>query len=295
MRRIIAIGDIHGAIGSLLEITQTLGLVDGTHDLAVEGSDLVFIGDLCDRGENSKDIYELVMRWQEQAPRLDSALWFLIGNHEAMNIFGMRHYTTSEEYLSYDSESVAAGVRARAQAFAPGGWLYEWLVRRQAMITLRGFVFAHGDLPSALADWTVDEINSRVMDSVRRRASGREGDLPNPLFSPEESVLWSREAQRGAGRRYGTLLKKFLARNDATGYICGHTPAEDGLFHLRHGGRYLCIDTAITFERQGIGRKSALFIEEDHNAYAAYFSGREVVYHPVALSFEPVRGIGEAR
>ncbi len=295
MRRIIAIGDIHGAIGSLLEITQRLGLVDGSLDLAAEGSDLIFIGDLCDRGANSKDIYELVMRWQEQAPRLDSGVWFLIGNHEAMNIFGMRHYTTPEEYLSYDGESVAAGERARAGAFAPGGWLYEWLVRQRAMLKLGGFIFAHGDLPPTLASWTVEEIDSRVMEALRLRASGRGGELPAPLFSPEQSVLWCRDAQGGRGRRYAAVLRRFLAANNATGYICGHTPSEDGLFHLRHGGRYLCIDTAMTFECRGIGRKSALFIEEDHNSYAAYFTGGEVVYHKVDLAFESLSGRDEAR
>ena len=250
-------------------------------------TDLVFVGDVCDRGYNSKDIYELIMAWQEEAPRQGSRVWFLLGNHEVMNAYGLRHYNTAEEYLSYDPASVAAGKRAHSEAFAAGGWLRGWLARQRAMIRIDSFVFAHGDLPTALSGWSIDEIDGRVMELFRSSTPLSPGDsLPDALFAPDRSILWCRQAQLERPRGYRAALELFLARNGAGAYICGHTPAEEGAFRIGYGNRYLCIDTAMTFARQDIGRTSALVIENG-SAVAAYFEAGDVVFRTLSLSFLP--------
>jgi hypothetical protein len=205
-----------------------------------------------------------------------------------MNTFGLRHYNTAEEYLSFDPASGAAGSRAHSEAFAPGGWLYRWLAEQHAILRLGGFIFGHGDLPPTLAEWSVEEINERTMGIFRnlgiRSGTGAGRELPGVLFSPDQSILWCRLAQLGGPRNYRRLLEGFLARNDACAYVCGHTPSEEGHFRLGHGNRYLCIDTAMTFERQGVGRKSALIIEGGR-AVAAYLTATDVVFREVGLSF----------
>ncbi len=253
-------------------------------------TELVFVGDVCDRGYNSRDIYELIMNWQDEAPRQGSRVTFLLGNHEVMNAFGLRHYNTAEEYLSYDPASSTTGGRAHSEAFAEGGWLLEWLRRQHAAVRIGRVIFGHGDLPMVLSDWSVDEIDERVMGALRESRPRSGGNLPDPLFAPDKSILWCRQAQLERPTGYGRALAAFLAKNEASAYICGHTPAEEGLFRLGYHNRYLCIDTAMTFERQGIGRKSALLIENDR-ALAAYFEENDVVYREIDLNFElPVIG-----
>ncbi len=294
-RRIIAIGDLHGALDSLLEIAGRLGIVDGRLDLDLADTDLVFVGDICDRGTNSRAIYELIIRWQEAAPRKGSRVWFLLGNHEVMNCFGMRQYNTVEEYLSFDGSSRAAGRLAHEAAFAPGGWLSAWLASQQVMVKLGTLIFAHADLPRAIGEWSVEEINARALAAFRnvalaapgRRPPGIPEPLPAPLFAPEASVLWCREAQVDARRDYPRVLRGFLARNGARVYVCGHTPAEEGAFRLLHGGRYLCIDTAMTFERShAVGRKSALLVGAE-GASALYCAGGDLVTEALDLPGEP--------
>ena len=256
-------------------------------DLDLEESDLIFIGDFCDRGTNSREMYETVMRWQEQAPEMGSTVWFVLGNHEVMNSFGMRHYNTVEEYLSFDSSSRSAGERAHAAAFARGGWLYDWLVRQHAIVRLGPYLFAHGDLPMMLSDWSVEEIDERVLEAFRAGARApRAKELPDALFASDRSVLWCREAQVGRPQDYARHLNAFLAKNGAAAWICGHTPGEDGSLHLLHDGRYLCIDTAMTFQRFGMGRTSALVIDTA-GANAAYFERNDVRYAPLALAKTP--------
>ena len=269
---------------------ERLGVVSGSLELTMPDTDLVFLGDVCDRGFNSKDIYDLIVRWQEEAPSQGSRVWFVIGNHEVMNSFGLRHYNTAEEYLSFDASSTAAGSRAHADAFASGGWLFEWLTQQRFALSLGGLVFAHADLPPLLSEWTVDEINERTMELYRLHAPGagpQEGhSLPDALFSPDRSIIWCRQAQLGPARGYGRSLESFLRKNRASAYICGHTPSEEGSFRMGYGNRYLCIDTAMTFERQGVGRKSALLVEGG-SAHAAYFGPSDIEYHPVELNFAP--------
>ena len=283
MKRIVAIGDIHGSIGALLEIAQRLALINGGLEFQAENTEVVFIGDLCDRGENTKDLYELVIGWQKEAPAIGSRVWFLLGNHEVMNAYGLTHYNTAEEHLSFDPSSQREGSKAHAAAFATGGWISDWLVGQQAMLKLGGLVFAHGDLPSVLADWTVEEINDRVMESFRGRNPQADTELPATLFAPEASILWCREARDARSRSYAASLIRFLEANGASAYVCGHTPSEQGLFRLQYGGRYLCIDTAMTFQRHGIGRRSALVVDGEE-AWAVYFVDSEPRYVAIDLS-----------
>lgn len=229
------------------------------------------------------------MRWQEQAPALGSKVWFVLGNHEVMNTFGMRTYNTAEEYLSFDHTSRAAGERAHAAAFAPSGWLYEWLVRQHFVARIGPYLFSHADFPVLLSDWTVEEIVDRALAAYRRPpVDSSMQRLPEALFAPDRSILWCREAQIERPYDYASKLKAFLARNNAAAWICGHTPAEDGTQHLLYGGRYLCIDTAMTFKRFGVGRTSALVIDAE-SAGAYYFDRGEVVREPLALAGAPPR------
>ena len=56
------IGDIHGCFDELSLLLQELGYqVDGTSVTPPDGRKAVFVGDLCDRGNNTPDVFRLVM------------------------------------------------------------------------------------------------------------------------------------------------------------------------------------------------------------------------------------------
>ena len=110
-----------------------------------------------------------------------------------------------------------------------------------------------------------DEVfGDRLLSNVYSHA------MPGSLFSESDSILWCRKGQYQKAAGYEDRLSAFLSRNDASVYICGHTPSEEGVFRLLYGGRFLCIDTAMVFSRRGIGCPSALVIEDDI-AWAWYF------------------------
>lgn len=69
-----AIGDVHGCIDELTELMATLGYENGVHP---EGRQVIFLGDLVDRGPDSPAVLKVAMRMEH----LGSAI-MVRGNHE---------------------------------------------------------------------------------------------------------------------------------------------------------------------------------------------------------------------
>jgi len=75
-RRVYAIGDIHGRNDLLLQLLDKIIKDDGERDEAE--SEIIFLGDLVDRGPDSAGVIDTAMRVKEQLRNVR----FLMGNHE---------------------------------------------------------------------------------------------------------------------------------------------------------------------------------------------------------------------
>ena len=73
MRKIFAIGDIHGCYDQLLELMKKIP-IDFNQDT------LVFMGDYIDRGPNSVEVVDFLIKLKKRVP----GIIFLKGNHEDM-------------------------------------------------------------------------------------------------------------------------------------------------------------------------------------------------------------------
>jgi hypothetical protein len=86
--RVVAVGDVHGSYEGFVSILQAAGLVDG--DTRWIGGDAILVqtGDLMDRGARVRDVLELMIRLEEEAPRQGGRVVSLLGNHEVYNMLG---------------------------------------------------------------------------------------------------------------------------------------------------------------------------------------------------------------
>jgi hypothetical protein len=100
-KRIVAIGDIHGDFDNFALMLRETGLVDG--DLAWAGGDAVFVqaGDFTDRGPQVRQVMDLLMRLQEEAPAQGGRVHVTLGNHEAMNLLDFLRDTTAADYEAF--------------------------------------------------------------------------------------------------------------------------------------------------------------------------------------------------
>ena len=251
---IAIIGDLHGCPESLHLASVALGLADENLCWVAEKTILIITGDACDRGHDSASIYKLIMKWQYEAEVLGSKVIFIIGNHEIMNISGDLYYNTAEEIASY------GGAEAKVQAFAPEGWLFEWL-KNQAFIVKAGpFIVAHADFPDIYQKYSITEIEELSRDYFSNAADG---------ISIMDPLLWCRSARENP-EGYQEALTDFLDLNDARSWVCGHTPSVKGLMRRAFDGRYICVDTAMG---QGIYNTSILVWDKEI-LRAVYFDGR---------------------
>lgn len=259
-RPLFVIGDLHANFDACCTVLRGLEIVDSSLHWQGSSIDVVQLGDICDRGPNSRDIYELFMRLQREAAAAGSSFEVLIGNHEVMNVYGMEQYASTAEAAGYAQNPGGSGWHERRAAFAPGGFIFAWLSERPLLYRVGPVVFGHGDLPVALCEARLEPLNDLFRAEFVENAppaGRRPHTLPATLFSDRASVLWSREATI-ASPEYGAALHGFLRRNEACLYVCGHTPQAEGRFKQGYAGAYLCIDTAMGFEASGLGARTAL-------------------------------------
>jgi serine/threonine protein phosphatase 1 len=128
-RRLYAIGDIHGRLDLLDLLLAQIDEDDAGRAPAAAGTELVFLGDLVDRGPDSRGVVDRLMALAKASKRVR----FLMGNHEEVflraargDVRALRFLTriggketllsygiSEEEYRSLDFEELAALVQSR--------------------------------------------------------------------------------------------------------------------------------------------------------------------------------------
>src|SRR5262245_17927870 len=74
VERIVAVGDAHGAGGRYKAILKTAGLIDDKQHWVGGRTHLVQTGDLLDRGAESKEILDLLMKLEPEAQKAGGAV-----------------------------------------------------------------------------------------------------------------------------------------------------------------------------------------------------------------------------
>ena len=197
--RTVVVGDIHGAYDELGGLLRETGLVDNELRWTGGNTQLVSVGDLLDRGDDSRKVMDLLMRLQQEAAAAGGAVYVILGNHEVMNLTGDLRFVSDGEYAAYqDMEPAATRERALAafvadasarglsadeaastfgQQFPPGffghsaafsatGVYGKWLQSMPTMIMVGDTVFVHGGLPPALLESDIPTINASVTQTV---------------------------------------------------------------------------------------------------------------------------------
>ena len=103
---VIAIADVHGDFDDFVAILQHTGLIDKQNHWAGGKATFVQTGDLIDRGPKPREVMDLMMALEKEAPNSGGRVVGLLGNHEMMNIMGDLRYVTPENFASFgDSNS----------------------------------------------------------------------------------------------------------------------------------------------------------------------------------------------
>jgi Calcineurin-like phosphoesterase len=204
---VVAIGDVHNDFDDFVAILRRTGLTDQQNHWAGGKTTFVQVGDLLDRGPKPRQVLDLMMALEKEAPQAGGRVVALLGNHEVMNIMGDLRYVTPMNYASFadansekrqkaayveyvkwkdshaslfaelpqpmeltESEWMArhpAGFIEQREAFGPKGLYGEWVRGHSAVAEIDGIIFLHGGIHPDLAKTKLDAINNRIHDEIK--------------------------------------------------------------------------------------------------------------------------------
>lgn len=251
--RVIAFADVHGAHAELVALLRESGVVDAAGRWTAGRTHVVSLGDLLDRGADSRQVMDLLMRLQAEARAAGGALHVVLGNHEAMNVLGDLRDVHPGEYAAYadlepaderaarrevwlaerGAESGAefdrrypAGYFGHRRALGPGGRYGQWLLSQPVAVVLDDTLFLHGGPSPVLRGLSLDDLNQRyrrALQDYRRlfgelqRAGLVDADGPfhtRPQVAAERLAARAPEGGGAPPAELAELVRRFTAVDD---------------------------------------------------------------------------------
>lgn len=276
--RIVAIADLEGDYEKFTDMLRTSELIDAQNNWIGGRAHLVQLGDIPDRGPNTRMVMDLLIRLEPQARRAGGYVHALIGNHEAMNIEGDLRYTDPREFAAFATRNSTRAreqyyqrfVRAtrrnppasglptfdaayRAQweqehplgwvehrlAWAPNGHYGRWITTHDAVIRINDTLFLHAGLGPEYAAAPRPAMNDAVRTALR-------GQTPRvyPDITESAGPLWYRGLSQNPEATETANLENVLRSQGVARVIVGHTKLTSTVLP-RFNGRVLVADIAV--------------------------------------------------
>ena len=294
VERIVAVGDVHGAYDRFVEILKTAGLIDSRQRWSGGRVHLVQLGDVLDRGPDSRKVLDLLRRLEREAASAGGAVHALLGNHEVMRMLGDFRYVHPGEYQAFVTDhseemrkrflevvkpadpeefltATPLGQTEMILAFGAKGEYGRWLRTHDAAARINGILFLHGGISPGVASTSCDDINA----TVRRELTT---DFDQTQKAPL-ATLAAREdgpsSYRGLAQEpdeFETQVDDILAKQGVRAIVIGHTVSATSRIRPRFGGKVFQLDTGMQPAYARGGRASALEIRG--NAFTAIYQDR---------------------
>ncbi len=195
VERQVVIPDVHGAFDEFAQLLRATGIVDDNLDWTGGETHLVSLGDLLDRGPDSRKAMDLLMRLEEQAAAVGGKVHVILGNHELLVLMGDMRYVSEGEYEAFAADepddvrerafewfvaetpgasddpeaarkafdlTFPPGYFALRAAFAADGRYGRWLLDLPAITVIDNTAYVHAGLPGFVSEMSLDDLNERV-------------------------------------------------------------------------------------------------------------------------------------
>jgi len=194
--RVVAMSDIHGAYDAMVTTLKNAKVL--ADDLSWSGgkTHLVIVGDILDRGPQSRAAMDLLMRIEGEAEKAGGRVLVLIGNHESMILTGDMRYVSAPEYAAFAGdedpleragwfakyveqqggdpdelrgkfdEKFPPGYFAMRRAFRADGRYGQWLLQKNIIGVINGTAFVHGGLSPEIANIGIAGVNEGLRNEL---------------------------------------------------------------------------------------------------------------------------------
>jgi len=185
-RRIVVIGDIHGAWSNFKEMAEEMGLIDSNEQWMAEDTILVQMGDLIHRREDNAKVVVKMFEYQEAARSMNSEVLLVMGNHDYEQIkwnpaqkaaFAQRSSWYMPDYRKFYRLKLADKLR-----------------KLRLIYNVNGFIFTHAGIEKKHLDVAgttdIEEIN-RMMTTYYDRVAFENQNSPEfAVHRKIASAVW---------------------------------------------------------------------------------------------------------
>lgn len=281
--RIVAIGDVHGAFDKYVTILREAGLIDGRRRWIGGNAVFVQIGDVLDRGPQSREALDMLRTLETEAQAAGGRVVFLLGNHEVMRMQGDLRYVSDEEYDSFKNGGSAelrerfwqhqltqmtAAARAAGQtfnaaeerilflrgtplgsvemqiAFSESGEYGKWLREHDIMARVNGIAFVHGGPSPAFATRGCEGTNAKIRSDLKTvKITDRDYDKTF-LWHPDGPLWYRGLISDSTAPATPEEVTEVLKSLGASKIVLGHTVSL-GKVRSHFDGRVFQIDTGM--------------------------------------------------
>ncbi len=297
VNRIVAVGDVHGDYEQFVSVLRAAGVIDRNGKWIGGKTHLVQVGDVVDRGPDSRKAMDLLMTLEKQADKAGGQVHALIGNHEAMNVYGDLRYKNPAEYAAFrdrNSEKLRElfwqayqeqlrasspevkvdeafrakweaeyplGFVEQRQQFAPKGTYGKWIVSHNAAVRINDILFVHGGISPEYASTPLRRINDRIREELQDFAK-----LEGGMTMDDEGPLWYRGLMQGEEDPLRRHVETVLSSFGVTRIVVGHTTT-GGAVTPRFEGKVIGIDVGLS---RVYGGPPACLVVEKGQFYAIH-------------------------
>jgi hypothetical protein len=287
VEKIVAIGDLHGGYDQFVRLLHATQLIDGDNKWIGGKAHLVQMGDVIDRGDKAKEIFDLIRKLEKQAEAAGGRVHMLIGNHEELALIKRSlqysDFVSEKQFFAFlprgtrsfwesrmggrlnwdDWKDIISNEGDVADSYYKGFWSAygSWIAEHNVIIKINDTVFVHGGLTESFAAMGLQAINDLYRSEIQSAHRGQDVSRPQIVFQPN-GPLWNRSlADNDETEERHATIDRILAGVDAKRIVVAHTPSN---FHgrenelSRYDGKVWVIDTGIGLR----GRVWAITIED---------------------------------
>ena len=244
---LFVVGDVHGRYDQLINLLQKSQVIDNDLNWIAGKSNLVFLGDLFDRGNDVTKVLWFIYELEEKAIRTGGKVHLVLGNHEIMTMSKdlrfvgnkesaiARAYGLNYDYLFHPNKSL----------------LGSWLSSKPSVIKIDQSLFAHGGIVD-LGTNSINEFNQTVayymqdplfLEIMKEQIDSTIYDPSEwrnmrNFFYDEESPFWYRGYVYSdtLGHQLRSMLRKYHSKR----HIVAHTPLDS--ITKKYRGKLLTTD-----------------------------------------------------
>jgi hypothetical protein len=278
VERVVVIGDVHGDHDAMMAAFRMGGIVDGQGGWIGGKAHAVQIGDVPARGSQTRKAMDALRRLEQEAEAAGGKLHALIGNHDAMPMYGQRAGTQEGEYAEfrtpeserllqdlYDRDLVELKKAGRAPkgpaeikayrehwdrehplgsiehalAFRPEAEYGKWVRGHNAVIKINDVLFAHAGVSPKYLGTSIRQFNETIRSELAKPES-----LPPGMTTDLAGPLWYRGMGEGEPG-LDTHVEAVLAAYGVRRVVIGHSVTRSAILP-RFGGRVVNVDLGLS-------------------------------------------------